>query len=645
MKGSLAIRLVSLFATLAVMLANFGPALAAPANSVEQSTAAATDARYFPQTKYRIDNDKFWDYFQKRGGVNNFGYPVSRTFTFEGKTVQFFQRRVLEIEPDGSVGQMNILDDSLMPYTRINGATFPAVDQALLKTSPAVGSPNYATAIISWIQKNAPDSFAGMPVDFYKTFINTVSLKTAYPNGGGSAGNIPLLDLEMWGAPLSKPALDPNNHNFVYQRFQRGVMHYDNTTHTTQGLLLADYLKSIITDKNLPPDLANEAKNSPLFDQYNNSKPNGVNNPATLPNTNMTNAFETEAPAVAAPPPQTINGLRYGFQVQMPGQDQQRILNLVKGAGFGWIKQQVRWGDLEPTKGQVNWGMLDPIAKIAKANGVKVLFSVVTAPTWSRSDGKEDGPPNNLNDFGDFLSAMAKRYDGEVQAYEIWNEQNFSREWGGGTINAGEYVQMLSVAYHAIKAVDPNIIVVSGALTPTGYNNPNIAVDDATFLGEMEQYDGGLFKSVADVVGAHMAGYNNAPQDWVNSHSVNTPGFKNDGSFYFKRIDQLHDIMLKYGDHRQMWLTEFEWGAATPPVPAGYEWTTDLTETQVANFFVQGIQMIQQSRPWVGAIFIWNLNFRICCGDPHTSETAIFGVLNADWTPRLIYTKLAEMPK
>lgn len=641
MRSLLAIRLVSLFATVAMTLASFAPALAAPSDSV----AAATDPRFFPQTNFRIDNDKFWDYFQKRGGVNNFGYPVSRTFTFMGKTVQFFQRRILEIEPDGGVGQMNLLDSSLMPYTTINGATFPAADPNMTKTAPAVGSPNYATAVVEWIRSHAPNSFNGMAVNFFNTFYNTVTLRIAFPNGGGGPGFIPLLDLEMWGLPLSAPALDPKNHNFVYQRFQRGVMHYDNSNHRTQGLLLADYLKSIITGTNLPADLAAQAQGSPLFRQYNNSKPQGLNNPGALPNTNMSNAFEPQAPAAAPPPPTTSTGLRYGFQVNMYYTDQQRVLNSVKGAGFKWIKQQVRWGDVEPSKGKINWGLLDPIANIAQANGVSVLFSVVTSPTWSRSDGKMDGPPNNLNDFGDFLAALAKRYDGKVQAYEIWNEQNFSREWGGGTINAGAYVEMLKVAYSRIKAVDPKIIVVSGALTPTGYNDPNVAVDDSIYLAQMEQYQGGVFKKVADAVGAHMAGYNNAPEDWVDHHTVNTPGFKSDGSFYFRRIDQLHGIMAQHGDGRQMWLTEYEWGAATPPVPAGYEWTTNLSEDQVGDFYVRSIQMIRQSRPWVGAIFIWNLNFRVCCGDPHTSETAIFGVLNADWTPRSIYTKLAQMPK
>jgi hypothetical protein len=84
---------------------------------------------------------------------------------------------------------------------------------------------------------------------------------------------------------------DPKNSNFIYQRWQRGVMHYDRTTGATQGLLLADYFKAIITGQNLPPDVAEAAKASRFYAQYNQTAPNGLARPEALPDTNMTNAF------------------------------------------------------------------------------------------------------------------------------------------------------------------------------------------------------------------------------------------------------------------------------------------------------------------------------------------------------------------
>src|SRR5262249_6460123 len=70
-----------------------------PAGSNPQtttSTTTSTDARFFQETGYRIDRDSFWDFFQKRGGVRAFGFPVSRDFLFAGCSTQLFQREAMQ---------------------------------------------------------------------------------------------------------------------------------------------------------------------------------------------------------------------------------------------------------------------------------------------------------------------------------------------------------------------------------------------------------------------------------------------------------------------------------------------------------------------------------------------------------------------
>ena len=47
---------------------------------------------------------------------------------------------------------------------------------------------------------------------------------------------------------------------------------------------------------------------------------------------------------------------------------------------------------------------------------------------------------------------MAARYQGRVRAYEIWNEQNLYYEWGNEPIDPGRYMELLKLAYTAIKA-------------------------------------------------------------------------------------------------------------------------------------------------------------------------------------------------
>jgi hypothetical protein len=61
--------------------------------------------------------------------------------------------------------------------------------------------------------------------------------------------------LIIWGALISQPALDPANGNFIYQRFQRGIMHFTAGT-GTESILLADYLKAILMNHSVPSDLA-----------------------------------------------------------------------------------------------------------------------------------------------------------------------------------------------------------------------------------------------------------------------------------------------------------------------------------------------------------------------------------------------------
>jgi hypothetical protein len=109
--------------------------------------------------------------------------------------------------------------------------------------------------------------------------------------GTDDLGILGLLNLEVWGAPISEPAADPSNPNFVYQRFQRGIMHFDATTGVTRGILLADYVKSILRDVDLPADLQVQSMGSRFRGQYCPGVPGWLCRPDALPGTDLTFAF------------------------------------------------------------------------------------------------------------------------------------------------------------------------------------------------------------------------------------------------------------------------------------------------------------------------------------------------------------------
>jgi D-alanyl-D-alanine carboxypeptidase len=259
----------------------------------------AASPRLFSETGFAIDDPAFLDFFDQRGGISSFGYPVSREFTFLGFPVQVFQRAIFQRYPDGHVQLLNLLDPALFPYTVVNGAILPAADSRLTQRAPTVGSADYGSRILDWLQSVSPDEWNGRPVGFRRTFLGTVS-PSFIPKGQASAG----FDLEVWGLPTSNPAFDPNNHGVVYQRFQRGIMQYDLTCGCTHGLLLADYFKGILLGANLPPDLRAAARDSPYFGAYQPTRPAWIAQSSLVPNSDLTHAFDP----IVAVTPATVNG-------------------------------------------------------------------------------------------------------------------------------------------------------------------------------------------------------------------------------------------------------------------------------------------------------------------------------------------------
>jgi hypothetical protein len=230
------------------------------------------DDRYFGQTGYRIDNDQIWAFFNQYGGIGAFGFPTSRTVAFLGCPVQFFQRQLIQICPTQGAALINILDPDIFPYTRVNGSVFPGPDPVMKANTPQVSDPMYDQKITQFVIDNVPNMWNGLPVNFFQTFSTL----------GG---------LTIWGAPISQPAPDPTNANFVYQRFQRGIMHFIAPS-TTESILLADYLKAIIINQNVPPDLLQDSRESRYYNQYCPGQPMWLCRPAQLPGTDFTFGFE-----------------------------------------------------------------------------------------------------------------------------------------------------------------------------------------------------------------------------------------------------------------------------------------------------------------------------------------------------------------
>ena len=390
---------------------------------------------------------------------------------------------------------------------------------------------------------------------------------------------------------------------------------------------------------------------------------------ATLPPPTATPLPPTPIPTLPptpAPPPLAItplgtDTLAYGFNVFLVGNSgganfNTRTMGKVREAGFGWVRVQLQWSELEPSQGSYNTAPYDTIINAAANGGANVLVSVVKAPAWA-APSRPGALPENTAAFGRTMRYLAARYSGRVQAWEVWNEQNLAGEVGG-YVDVAPYFNTLQAGYTAVKAVDPGAIVLFGGLTPTGLNDPALAINDVTYLRAFYEYQNGAGRNYFDVLGAHPGSAANPPDtkypDQPGSGDCPPKFASQQGScwkdapdFYFRRIEDQRAVMEQYGDTaKQVWLTEFGWDSCVGlPAPNGYEYCALTNEAQQAAYLARAVTIAREGWPWLGALFVWNLNYAATPNIATTDEKYAWSVLRGDWSNRPAFEALKALPK
>ncbi len=296
----------------------------------------------------------------------------------------------------------------------------------------------------------------------------------------------------------------------------------------------------------------------------------------------------------------------YGMQVFLWWQEEealQRDLQLVHDAGFGWIKQHVGWRDVEgAAKGAFNWYFTDRIVADAEQLGLNVLFRLDREPVWTvppEGTHADNGPPENPQDFGDFCHALAGRYRGRVRAYQVWNEPNLAREWGGWVPDPVGYVELLRACYIGIKTADPDALVISAGLAPTG-NGPPEAIPDVDYLIGM--YEAGA-APYFDLLGVNAPGYK-APPEMSPDEVVANDRYGGQRFFCFRHVEDAREIMLRYGDgDKQVAVLEVGW-TTDPRSDSPYHWHA-VTEEQQADYLVRAFCYAGEHwSPWIGLMTV-----------------------------------------
>lgn len=145
-----------------------------------------------------------------------------------------------------------------------------------------------------------------------------------------------------------------------------------------------------------------------------------------------------------------------------------------KESGAAFIRVDVAMESVFPQfapTGTRDWEGLDEVAELSARHGLPVLAVLQGTPRQDASCPDEPWlerrlcPPVDPVGWGDQAGAIASRYEGRIDHFQIWNEPDGMWAFRGGP---EDYARLLSPAYQAVKREAPGATVVLGGMMQSG---------------------------------------------------------------------------------------------------------------------------------------------------------------------------------
>jgi hypothetical protein len=332
-------------------------------------------------------------------------------------------------------------------------------------------------------------------------------------------------------------------------------------------------------------------------------------------------------------------GMNTFLQNEVLPEVRERSLDMLNEAGIDYIRQQFDWEDIEihgkgdfidrrnDPNGVNAWAKYDNIVQLAQAHDIELIARLDNPPAWSRTLTDTIGtlaPPDDYNDYGDFVAAVVGRYQGQIQYFQLWNEPNTRAEWGDQPINPEAFTELLCTGYRRAKTANPEASILAGALSPTiALNDQNL--NDLVFLQRMYLAGAG---DCFDIFSAQGYGLFSGPTDQrLRPTVINYP-----------HVVLLRDVMVAYGDaEKPVWISEAGWNT----VPQGIEAPFGrVTLAEQAKYAAQLYQRAQQDWPFIGVINYWF--FKQPSDVDEGTPVYYFRLLEPDFTKLPAFEALAD---
>lgn len=307
-----------------------------------------------------------------------------------------------------------------------------------------------------------------------------------------------------------------------------------------------------------------------------------------------------------------------------------------RALGITWIRLQITWAVVQPARaGPYDWARYDRAVAEADAYGIHVDAQANFSTPWANAPGCHAADakcqPASPRLYATYAAAIARHFGHGISAEEIWNEPNNVAFWHPAP-NPAFYVRMLKDSYLAIKAVDPQMIVVSGGLAPEPDNGTDISA--RTFAEDMFR-DGA--KGYFDAFGYHPYSYPALPDQYEPWSAW---------SQMAQTRPSIRSIMTANGDAASpIWITEV--GAPTggpgqaapcsesaPGVPRADHDSQCLQAAAITQ-----VVRNERSLRWLGPAFIYSFQD---LGTNQSHEDDFFGVLTARGSAKTSYHALGR---
>ena len=289
------------------------------------------------------------------------------------------------------------------------------------------------------------------------------------------------------------------------------------------------------------------------------------------------------------------------------------VAGTLQSSGYGFVRHEVSWAQIESTQGQYDWSVYDPIFNKLNERGIGVIAVIVDSPQWSWAGTmipSDVQPPADPAVLEQFSRELTSHFPKSVRFVQLWHMPNLASRWGGVPATGESFRPYLSATFYGARGGNPEvqIILPEAALVsdvPEGLN-------DLQFLQSL--YDAGA-RDIFDVAAIRLDGGQSSPDDRsVDQERLN-----------FSRAILFRELMVANSDGvAPVWATTFGWSADGEHVD----------RDQQAEYVVRGLQRAWSEWPWMGLMVQWR--FTTIPGDaeasyataPEGQSTPLFRRLN-----------------